>query len=159
MKPADFGRKNAVTAESIYVDPSALSRLFIHQAGSRELCAWRAKIGGTLRVTHHGRTEIVNAICRAAFLGYIDKECLGEALGDLDAEFVNGQLEQADILWRAALNRAAQLSQQHTPKLGTRSLDVVHVACALELKLSHFLTFDERQQKLAQASGLKLIRL
>jgi predicted nucleic acid-binding protein len=62
-------------------------------------------------------------------------------------------------LWRAALNHAAEMSQSHTPKLETRSLDVLHVACALEMKLRYFLTFDERQQKLATAAGLKLIRL
>ena len=42
-----------------------------------------------------------------------------------------------------------------TPTLGTRSLDVLHVACALELKLRHFLTFDTRQRQLAVAAGLK----
>jgi predicted nucleic acid-binding protein len=148
-----------VTAAEIYVDPSALARLYIHEAGSREICAWRAKLGGGLVVTHHGRTEIINAICRVAFLGHLDQPGLAEALADFAADFANGRLQQADILWRGVLNRAAQLSEKHTPKLGTRSLDVLHVACALELKLRHFLTFDGRQQKLATAAGLKVIRL
>src|SRR5207244_139397 len=65
----------------------------------------------------------------------------------------------ADVLWRAALNGAAELSQNHTPNLGTGSLDVLHVACALELRLRFFLTFDQQQQKLAAAAGLKLLRL
>jgi predicted nucleic acid-binding protein len=43
--------------------------------------------------------------------------------------------------------------------LGTRSLDIFHVACALELKSRYFLTFDQRQQKLASAVGLKTVRL
>ena len=46
----------------------------------------------------------------------------------------------------------------HTPKLGTRSLGVLHVACARELRSRYFLTFDERQQQLAAAAGLKLAR-
>lgn len=146
-------------ADAVYVDPSALARLYLHEEGSREMVAWRIKIGGTLAVTHHGRTEIVNALCRAAFLGYLNADGLEEALADFSADFAGGQLFQADILWRAALNRSADLSRLHTPKLGTRSLDVLHVACALELKCRHFLTFDERQQKLAAAAGLKLIRL
>lgn len=148
-----------MTADQVYVDPSALTRLYIHEAGSREMAAWRAKIGGSLPVTHHGRTEIVNAICRAAFLKHLDKEGLAEALDDFASDFTDGRLQQADILWRAALNLATELSQSHTPKLGTRSLDVLHVACALELKLRYFLTFDERQQKLAAAAGLKVIQL
>jgi predicted nucleic acid-binding protein len=43
--------------------------------------------------------------------------------------------------------------------LGTRTLDVLHVACALELKLRRFLSFDERQQQLAAAVGLRLVRV
>ena len=38
-------------AEEVYVDPSALARLYIHQAGSREMSVWRAKVRGTLAVT------------------------------------------------------------------------------------------------------------
>ena len=121
--------------------------------------AWRARVPGMLPVTHHGRTEIVNAICRLAFIGQLDQEGMNEALADVAGDFASGRLLQVDILWRAALNRAAELSRSHTPKLGTRSLDVLHVACALELKLPYFLTFDERQQKLARAAGLKTVKI
>lgn len=148
-----------MNADEVYVDPSALGRLYIHQPGSREMALWRAKVGGTLLVTHHGRTEMVNAICRVAYQGILDATGLGDALADLSDDFAQGRLRQADLLWRAALQRAEELSREHTPKLGTRSLDVLHVACALELKLGRFLTFDNRQQRLAEAVGLKLIRL
>jgi len=36
-----------------------------------------------------------------------------------------------------------------------RTLDSLHVACALELKAERFWTFDERQAKLARVEGLK----
>jgi predicted nucleic acid-binding protein len=146
-------------ANEVYVDPSALSRLYIHQAGSREMAAWRAKVSGTLAVTHHGRTEVINAICRTAFLGQLDEAGMADALADLSSDFAAGHLSQADILWRAALNRAAEFSENHTPKLGTRSLDVLHVACAIELKCRYFLTFDIRQRQLATAIGLKNIQM
>ena len=146
-------------AEDVYVDPSALARLYLHQTGSKEMAIWRRKLRGALAVTHHGRTEIINAICRSKFLGQMESEMLAETLSDFNSDFISGHLRQADILWRAALNRAAELSEQHTPKLGTRSLDVLHVACALELKLRHFLTFDNVQQQLAEAAGLRLVQL
>ena len=146
-------------AAEVYVDPSALSRLYLHQAGSQEMAAWRAKAKGTLAVTHHGRTEVINAICRATFLRQLDEKGSNEALADFSADFQAGHLRQADILWRAALNRAAELSKKHTPRVGTRSLDVLHVACALELKSRYFLTFDLRQQQLAAAVGVKTIAL
>lgn len=61
----------------------------------------------------------------------------------------------SDILWRSALKRAGDLSRRHTRAFGTRALDVLHIACALDLGLPRFITFDERQRKLAKAAGLK----
>ena len=147
-----------MTAEQVYVDPSALVRLYLHCEGSREMAAWRARVSGVLPVTHHGRTEIVNALCRARFLGHLDAAGCAEALGDLEEDFALGRNAQADLLWRAALNRASDLSRLHTPALGTRALDVLHVACALELRLPFFLTFDDRQRQLASAVRLKLVQ-
>jgi predicted nucleic acid-binding protein len=89
----------------------------------------------------------------------LDDVGLREALADFDADVAQGRVDQVSILWRAALNLASDLSRTHTPRLGTRTSDTLHVACALELKLRHFLTFDERQQELAKATGLKLVRL
>ena len=49
---------------------------------------------------------------------------------------------------------ARRLSSRHTAKVGTRSLDVIHVASALLLRPSVFYSFDERQRRLAEAEGL-----
>ena len=84
-----------MTAEEVYVDPSALARLHIHQTGSREMGAWRAKHRGVLAVTHHGRAEIVNAVCRAAFLGQLDPDVLATTLADFSSDFASGHLRQA----------------------------------------------------------------
>jgi len=48
------------------------------------------------------------------------------------------------------------LGRRYGPQLGTRTVDTLHVACALELKAERFWTFDERQAKLARARGLKI---
>ncbi len=114
---------------------------------------------GPLPVTHHGRLEVVNAINLAVFRGELESAKAITAQSWFAEDFARGQLTQVDILWRAALDQAAELSRTHTPRLGTRSLDVLHVACALELRLRNFLTFDSRQGKLAAAAGLKPVRL
>jgi len=148
------------TVEQVYVDPSALACLYLHQhERSRRMVAWRMTMAGSLPVTLHGRVEIMSAICRACFTNELSEEGMRDALRDLDRDFTDDHLRRADLLWRAALRRAVQLTREHTPKLGTRAADVLHVACALELKLRHFLTFDDRQAKLAVAAGLKLVRL
>ena len=50
--------------------------------------------------------------------------------------------------------RAEELSSLHTPKLGARSLDILHVAAAIELSVKAFVTGDGRQAKLASACRL-----
>jgi predicted nucleic acid-binding protein len=54
-----------------------------------------------------------------------------------------------------AFELCADLARRYAPKLGMRTLDTLHVASALELKAERFWTFDERQAKLAKATGLK----
>jgi predicted nucleic acid-binding protein len=123
------------------------------------MVAWRMTVAGSLPVTLHGRMEIISAICRACFTSELSEAGMHDALQQVDEDFTDGHLHRADLLWRAALRRAVQLTREHTPKIGTRAADVLHVACALELKLRHFLTFDDRQAKLAVAAGLKLVKL
>ena len=149
--------RTVASAETTYADPSALLKLYIHHPESAQMSAWRARVKGALAMTHHGRVEIINGICLATFRRYISVEAMNDALASLEEDFAEGRYIQADLLWRAALRRAGELSRVHTPALGCRSLDVLHVASALELGLRTFVTFDQRQQKLARAAGLKLM--
>jgi len=144
------------SAEKTYVDPSALRRLYVHDDRSRAFCAWRARLGGSLPLTLHGRAEIVNSVGLAVFRGDISKEMGEGALADLESDLASGHLHIADLLWRKALGRAAELSREHTPKLGTRTLDVLHVAAALVLRCRGFVTYDDRQAALARAVGLRV---
>jgi predicted nucleic acid-binding protein len=143
------------TADVFYADPSALLKLYLNEPESRAMAAWRAKQAGALAVTHHGRVELGNGLALALHRRLIPQAVYAAALAALDDDFATGRYRQADILWRSTLKRAGELSRQHTPQLGTRSLDVLHVACALELELPRFVTFDERQRRLAKAAGLR----
>lgn len=52
--------------------------------------------------------------------------------------------------------KAMELSRQHSRRLGTRSLDVWHVAFAREKKSAWFLSYDKKQRDLARVVGMKL---
>ena len=145
------------TADSAYVDPSALLKLYLHQPESAAMNAWRARSRGALPITHHGRVEVINGICLAAHRCEITPEALADTLASFDEDFAGGSYCQADLLWRATSNHAADLSRTYSHKLGTRSLDVLHVASALELELRIFVTYDTRQAELARAVGLKTV--
>lgn len=121
------------------------------------MSAWRRRTKGALPITQHGRLEIINGICLAAFRGAISAEASSDALASFDEDCAESRYFPADVLWRATLRRAVEISRRHTPTLGCRSLDVLHVATAVELGLRDFVTFDRRQQRLARATGLKLM--
>jgi len=147
------------TAESTYVEPSALVKLYLHQAESAAITSWRARARGPLPLTPHGRVEVLNGICLAVFRQQISGSARDDAVRSFEEDIAAGRYVHADVLWRSALRRAADLSLEYTPEIGCRSLDVLHVACALELGLPNFLTFDLRQRRLARAVGLKAVLL
>ena len=71
----------------------------------------------------------------------------------LETDQTNGVWQSSDIT-ENAFAICADLGRRYGPKLGVRTLDSLHVACALELKAERFWTFDERQIKLAKMTGL-----
>lgn len=147
----------AIARKPPYVDPSALLKLYLHEPQSAAMSAWRRRNPETLTLTHHGRAEIINGLCLAAFRKQISTQALSDALASFDEDFAENRYAPADVLWRSTLKKAADLSRKYTHALGCRSLDVLHVAAALELGFERFVTFDERQQRLTRAVGLKLI--
>lgn len=56
----------------------------------------------------------------------------------------------------AVLRLSRSLSSQTTAKGGHRTLDIFHVATAVHLGASRFLTLDARQRELAIHAGLKV---
>ncbi len=145
------------TAERTYVDPSALLKLYIHEPESAAMSRWRARKRRALPITEHGHLEIVNGICMAEFRNAINHDAMTDALASFEEDVVEGRYFHVDVLWRATLRRATEISRTHTSKFGCRTLDILHVASAMELGLRSFVTFDRRQQQLARAAGLQVV--
>ena len=93
----------------------------------------------------------------------IEQHVFREAItrSEADRALQRAQDFHSQRLWKEAalpdraLDLCAQLAHRYAARLGVRTLDTLHVACALELKAVRFWTFDDRQAKLALAVGLK----
>lgn len=72
----------------------------------------------------------------------------------LEADKLRGRWLQVALPERT-FETCAALAPRYAATLPVRTLDTLHVACALELNAERFWTFDERQAKLARAEGLK----
>jgi predicted nucleic acid-binding protein len=80
-------------------------------------------------------------------------------LSHLEDDVSSERLLQAPIDLYAMFSMAESLSARHASRILSRSLDTLHVAAALELGCSRFVTFDTRQGRLAAACGLKVLDL
>ena len=75
---------------------------------------------------------------------------------DVEADIAGGFLVPTPVASGQLHDQARLLSDRHTPTLGTRSLDLLHVAAALLLGSKTFFSFDDRQRKAAAREGLKV---
>lgn len=145
------------SAEVTYVDPSALRSLYVRDPRSEAFARFRSRLGGALPVTRHGRAELVNSILLAVHRRVIDAATANTAVAYVERDIRDGRLTLVDAVWRRTLDVTTDLSQRYTAQLGTRTLDVLHVAAAVTLQMKRFVTYDARQAALAKAVGLRVI--
>lgn len=105
------------------------------------------------------RVEVLNAFRQAERAGLVPK---GESRGlirSLEQEVRLGYWQHVEFDWTDAVRTACELGAEHSLKMIVRSMDLFHVAIALEVAADGFLTFDEDQRDLAIAAGLPQVEL
>ncbi len=143
-----------------YPDTSFLGALYRLQDNSAEAAAYFAAMPGPLEVTTLLLYEFRQAVRfqirlhrHDASKGYPRAEGT-KMLADLKADLVSGDVITIPAPWQQIHLAAGRLSELYTDASGHRSMDILHVATAMELGVKEFLTFDGNQKKLAEAEGL-----
>jgi predicted nucleic acid-binding protein len=138
---------------SAYADTSFLASLYVLDASSA-LAAGRMKRAKLpLLITPFGELELTNAVALRLFRKELSAFQVKAAHALIRKDLEDGVL-MVNALPASAFERAKQIARRQTPRLGTRTLDVLHVASARALQADTFYTFDTRQAKLAAAEGL-----
>lgn len=138
---------------SIYVDSSFVVSLYVTDQHSSESRA-RISSAPSLWFTPLHNAEWAHALGQHVFRGQLSLSEAQRMHARLDDHKSSGRWISIAVPDHA-FDRCADLARRYGPKLGVRTLDSLHVSCALELKAERFWTFDERQAKLAKAEGLK----
>ncbi len=137
------------------VDASFLFSLYVPDVNSAMVSAKMKRVVLPLVLTDVGKIEILNAVGLRLFR----KELRPAEAMKVHALF-REDIEQGVVrivpLPAAAYRQAEQIARTHTPLLGTRTLDVLHVAGALVLRADAFYTLDKKQARLAAALGLRV---
>jgi predicted nucleic acid-binding protein len=140
---------------SAYADTSLLVSLYVFDSNSARAAAQIKRVNLPVWLTAFGEIELTNAFHLRIFRRELRlaQVRVAQALFRKDME---GGVFELRNLTPQVFERAKLIAQKHTPRLGTRTLDLLHVASALELEADTFLTFDHRQNELAKAEGLRV---
>lgn len=139
-----------------YLDASAIVPVYVPERFSTVA---RAVLRGLSQVpyTPLHELEVSNAFALLKGRGLITTEehraIRAQLKDDVDAE----RVVPVALDWATVFAMACELSEAHTARLLTRSLDLLHIAAAHAAGCRVFVSADHRQLAAAQAAGLKVV--
>ena len=135
-------------------DTSFLFSLYGNDVHSPKAVAWSA--GNTIALHLNSLThfEFGNALRFSEFRGATPAGAAVQYWAGFEAAIDQGRLIVATSNLADVVDEAKRISSIRTLAGGHRAFDILHVASALKMNASHFLTFDGNQKNLAEAEGL-----
>ncbi|WP_158752014.1 type II toxin-antitoxin system VapC family toxin [Acidobacterium sp. S8] len=137
----------------VYADTSFVVSIYLTDDHSQEADRLFATNPGLIYTSLH-LLEFAHSIEQNVFRRRITPRNATQIYFDFEQDRRAGlwsEKNQPELVYAIAID----LARTHTATLGTRTIDTLHVATALELGAERFWTFDDRQKKLAKAVGLK----
>lgn len=139
-----------------FADTGFIASLYLEESTSKAADAALGVKREPLPLTPLVALELRNAFNRAVQRQRITAAQRDALWQDVEADLASSFLVLTPVASAALHDSARQLSDRYTPTLGTRSLDLLHVAAALLLDAEVFLSFDDRQRKAAASEGLNV---
>lgn len=118
--------------------------------------AWMRQNDPVMRTSRLALFEAENAIHVLRLNGSLTDAQELKGLETLRRFTLEGFIELWEVPVRRLYPAARRLSQFHTQKAGYGAMDILHVASALDMGATVFLSFDQRQRQLASAEGMQV---
>lgn len=141
---------------SIYADSGFICSVYAPDLNTDSATAFIGNINDSISFSWLNQVEFRNALRLRVFRREITAQQRDASLSWLLSDIRSGVFVHAEPLLSDLIIETERLSALYSEKLGTRSLDVLHVAMAITLGCQIFLSFDNRQLRLAVAVGLKV---
>jgi hypothetical protein len=141
---------------SIYLDSSALAKLYVSEAESEVLDAF---LRGRRRlvISELAITEVLSAVARRKREGELRATHANEIRDAILDDADSGVFQRLHL--DPEVHRVAERFLLGTESLPLRTLDALHIALALSGAASHILTFDRRMREAAAQAGLNVVEL
>jgi predicted nucleic acid-binding protein len=139
---------------TVYADSSFFVSIYLedkHSKAAEQLISSGTRVWFT--PLHYA--ECTHAVAQQVFYKNLPAADAQQAYRHLEKDRTAGLWLEVELP-EGVFDVCADLARRYGPRLGVRTLDSLHVACALRLKAEQFWTFDERQAKLAKIAGLKI---
>jgi predicted nucleic acid-binding protein len=139
----------------VYADTSFLFSLYVPDANSSAAAATMKRVKPPLVATDLAEFEFINALNWRIFRKELRASEEQAVLLSFSKDIHAGVIRIVPLS-AATFVHARRIARTQTGHLGTRALDVLHVASALTLRAGSFCTFDKNQARLATALGLRI---
>jgi predicted nucleic acid-binding protein len=143
----------------IYFDTGLLLKLYSFEPNSAQAIALIQSHGTPILLSGLQQTELRNALYRKRARREMTPAQLKKALKDLQRDLDGGVLHSPQLDWSEVWANANRLTAKYVLTTSCRTLDILHVAIALQLGVDSFGTTDQRQLLLARKAGLKTVTL
>lgn len=137
-----------------YADTSFLVALYLKEERSAKALHYLAEHPKPLTITFWNEIEILNAFSLNVHFARITETERKQAEHRWNEDIALGYFNLKSIPEEKIIFHSKKIIARHHSKIPARSLDLIHIASALAIKSTHFLSFDQRQSKLAQLCGL-----
>ena len=139
-----------------FADTGFLASLYLKESTSARARTAMQAAAVPLPLTPLGSLELRNALNRAVHrqrISIADRDAIWR---DVETDITSGFLVPTPVASADLHAKARELSDRYTPTVGTRTLDLLHVAAALLIEAKVFFSFAERQRQAAAGEGLEV---
>jgi predicted nucleic acid-binding protein len=142
-----------------YFDSGIITKWYVPEVNSATALRLRDRFEPPVWLTGLHRLQLTAVWRLKVFRKEIAAHTITAVLADFHADVALGLYLPPSVEESLVMELAENLADQYCAPLGTRSLDILHVAWALALEATDFVTADERQARLAEAVRLPVTRL
>jgi predicted nucleic acid-binding protein len=148
-----MAQDSAVEDSGIYLDSSALAKLYVPEPESDRLDSF-LRGRRDLLISELAITEVLSAVARKRREGTLSASQAFEIRDAILADAESGSFSRLDL--SPLVHREAERLLLHVESVAVRTLDALHVALALQGSATNIVTYDARMREAALHAGFKV---